>query len=375
MSRNSDWIKSGVVNRNYHIVNNLAKDERVNKIISVDFLPFTYKRAFKIFLKEHIFNNKRGEFVYKSLTTQAWQASDKIYVYSTINSVINKNKIIIEIDRLIKSQNMQDNLVVFNFNPMHIDYFDKFNQSLNIFDAVDNWTEHSSYAKYKNLLQNNYEIINQKSDLIYSVSQDMCLNFKNSNCIWLPNAVDYDHFQSNNKAELLNDIKMPIIGFLGILQDRIDIELLIFIAKKNPDKTIVLAGPVWKNFAKEKLKNFTNIIFTGPVKYQDIPKFYNSFSVGIIPYKVNRFTQSTNSMKYYEYLASGIPVVSTNAGGIEKFSEVIYSADTYEQFNANIQKAIKSDSQEQRKTRKNFVQNMTWKARANEILSDIFSKI
>ena len=78
MSKYSDWTKSGVVNRNYHILHNLAKDERVDKIISVDFFPFTYKRALKVFTKDHILNDRRGEIVYGDLTTQMWQVSSKI---------------------------------------------------------------------------------------------------------------------------------------------------------------------------------------------------------------------------------------------------------------------------------------------------------
>jgi len=262
-----------------------------------------------------------------------------------------------------------------NFNPLYTDYFDKFNQKVNIFDTVDNWATHSSYHKKKKKLLDNYKIITEKSNLIYTVSEDLVDFLESEKSIWLPNAVDFDHFQTSERIDVLNNIKTPIIGFLGILQDRIDVGLLEEIAKTHTDKTLVLAGPVWKNFPKDKLQKYKNIIFTGAVKYSDIPKYYNSFDVGIIPYKTNDFIKSTNSMKYYEYLASGLPVISTVSGGVEKFNDVIYISKDSNEFNDNINKALKENSEKLIQLRKEFVKSMTWKARVNEILSDILSII
>ncbi|MCC6639510.1 glycosyltransferase, partial [Candidatus Falkowbacteria bacterium] len=238
---------------------------------------------------------------------------------------------------------------------------------------IDNWAVHSSYKRHKDQLLKNYEIIDAKSDLIYTVSQELTESFSNKHVSWLPNAVDFDHFQGIETVRELADKPRPIIGFLGILQDRIDTQLLEKIAKRYTDATLVLAGPVWKGFPKEWLMKFPNIVFAGPVSYRNIPKFYNTFDVGIITYNNSEFIKSTNSMKYYEYLAAGLPVVSTWSGGIEKFTDVMYVAHTHDEFLDYIQKALDENTPQKEQERKSYVQDMTWKNRVDEILRTIDS--
>jgi teichuronic acid biosynthesis glycosyltransferase TuaH len=375
MSRYSDWTESGVVNRNYHILQTLAKDERVNKIIAVDFLPFNWKRALKTIWKDQIKKDRRGEVLYGDLTTQAWQVSSKVIVYSTFDSVLNKKNVVKKLNNLTAKVGMRENLIVWNFNPLFTNYFDLLNQKLNIFDAVDNWIHHSSYASRKKLLTRNYRITKEKSDLIYTVSQDLKEFFDSPKAKWLPNAVDFDHFQTQERIESLEKIDRPIIGFLGILQDRIDIDLLESVAQTHSDKTLVLAGPVWQGFPKARLEKLANVIFSGAVRYEDIPKYYNSFDVGIIAYKGNEFIKSTNSMKYYEYLAAGLPVVSTMSGGIEDFKDVIYTADTYDRFNVQISAALEENSITLEQKRRDFVKPMSWEARIGRVFKDIEDKL
>lgn len=378
MSKYSDWQK-GVVNRNYHILHNLTKNENINKIIAVDFFPFTWKKAIKTYIKDQILNDTRGSIKYGDLTSRCWQISSKILVYSTIDSVLNSKKIIFELNKIIKMQEMENNLIVWNYNPLYTDYLhNQFNQVLNIFDAVDDWLEHASYKKYKNKLKKNYQDILENSNLIFTVSQYLKKElFKNQNNVhWMPNGVDLDFFQSQtNVSERLNDIPKPIIGFLGILQDRIDSNLLEFLAKKNTDKSIVLAGPVWKNFPKEKLNKYSNVYFLGPIPYQEIPSLYNGFDVGIITYKTTKFIQSTDPMKFYEYLAAKLPIVSTPVAGLDRFQELIQIADTHEKFHHLINQAIKEDKDELIEEKLNVLKNNTWQYRIKQMIDLIYNKI
>src|SRR4030042_2395274 len=254
MSKYSDWQK-GVVNRNFHVLHNLAKRDEINKIIAVDFLPFNWKKALKSFFLDQILRDTRGTIIYGDLTSQCWQISSKILVYSTFDSVLNKKRIITELQKILAKENMQNNLIAWNYNPMYTDYFDKFNQKLNIFDAVDNWQEHSSYKKYKEKLKQNYQTIKEKSDLIFTVSENLKKELfgNKENISWLPNGVDLEYFQGIAEiSPKLKNIPEPIIGFLGILQDRIDADILLTLAKNNPDKSIALAGPIWSKFPKKK---------------------------------------------------------------------------------------------------------------------------
>jgi len=292
MSKYSDWQK-GVVNRNFHVLHNLAKSNQVNKIIAVDFLPFNFKRAVKTYLKDQIIKDTRGSIVYGNLTSRCWQVTSKILVFSSVDSILNPKNILTELNKIIVKEEMQNNLIVWNYNPLYIDYLDnQLNQTLNVFDAVDDWLTHSSYARFIPALKNNYQTIKEQSDLIFTVSKSLKeeLFENNDNTHWLPNAVDLELFQNETKVSpLLNDLPRPIIGFLGILQDRIDLKIIEYLVQNNPKKSIVLAGPVWKDFPKKSFEQYNNVHFLGPVPFTEIPSLYNGFDVGIIPYKVNDF--------------------------------------------------------------------------------------
>ncbi len=377
MSKYSDWQK-GIANRNYHVLHNLVKRDEVNKVIAVDFIPFNWKRAVKTYIYDQILNDTRGDIVYGDLTSRCWQISSKILVYSTIDSLLNPEKIISELNKIIDKEEMRDNLIVWNYDPFYTDYFNKYNQVLNIFDAVDDWSTHSSYNKYAGTLRRNYETIKLKSDLIFTVSEYLKKKiFDNqTNCFWLANAVDLQNFQNETKIHpLLKNIKKPIIGFLGILQDRIDTEILTYLVEKNPDKSLVLAGPVWQNFTKKKLRKYSNIHFLGLIKHPDIPSLYNGFDCGIIPYKTNDFIKSIDPMKIYEYLAAGLPIVSTPISGLERFSNLIGFADSPENFNNAVNYSLNLDKNEIKRQAWPILEQNTWDIRIGEMLELINQKL
>jgi teichuronic acid biosynthesis glycosyltransferase TuaH len=377
MSKYSDWQK-GIANRNYHVLHNLVKSEQVNKIIACDFLPFNWKMAVKTYINDQILKDTRGEVVYGDLTSRCWQISSKILVYSTIDSVLNKSRIITELKKIIAKEDMEQNLVIWNYDPMYADYFGKFENATYVFDAVDDWQSHSSYKKYESILKGNYETIKAKSDLIFTVSEYLRDNLfeKQSHVHWMPNAVDLEFFQSETKVHpLVASLPHPIVGFLGILQDRIDLDILDSLASNNPEMSIVLAGPVWKNFPVKNFCKYKNVHFLGPIKRWEIPMLYNGFDVGIIPYKTNKFVKSTDPMKYYEYLASNLPVVSTPIPGSERFGEMVIVANTPEQFNSAVNQALSGERETLKNERIKMLENNTWSKRVGEMLELINGKL
>lgn len=370
MSKYSDWQK-GIANRNYHVLHNLVKSEQVNKIIAVDFLPFNWKMALKTYINDQILNDTRGEVVYGDLTSRCWQVTSKILVYSTIDSILNKTRIITELKNIIAKEGMEENLVIWNYDPMYVDYFNQFENATYIFDAVDDWTNHSSYQKYQKQLVGNYEAIKARSDLIFTVSQSLQDNLfdKQSHVHWLPNAVDLEFFQNEKKVHpLLEKFPHPVVGFLGILQDRLDTNILEYLAANNPEMSIILAGPVWRNFPVKKLSRFSNIHFIGQIKHWEIPMLYNGFDVGIIPYKTNKFIKSTDPMKYYEYLAANLPVVSTPVPGVERFGELVLVANSAEQFNDEVEQALSGERDLLKAERLKVLAGNTWQVRVGEML-------
>jgi glycosyltransferase involved in cell wall biosynthesis len=138
-------------------------------------------------------------------------------------------------------------------------YWQSLGQKFTIFDAVDNWLNHSSYQKYKEQLKASYDLIEKQADLIFTVSPNLVHFFGDQpNVYWLPNGVDTKHY--SQKFSLINrdiaDIPKPVIGYIGVIQDRVDLKLLEHLAVANPSKSIVLVGPVWneQDEAKKALR-------------------------------------------------------------------------------------------------------------------------
>lgn len=377
MSRYSDWQK-GIANRNYHVLHNLVKNDQVNKIIAVDFLPFTWKRAIKNYVSDQILKDTRGEVVYGDLTSRCWQISSKILVYSTVDSVLGPQRIINELHKIIDKEDMQSNLVIWSYDPMYVDYFNKFDKAIYVFDAVDDWLHHAGYRRYQKVLKGNYETIKAKSDLIFTVSEYLRDNvFENqSNAFWLPNAVDLEFFQKDAQVHpLVKKFSHPRIGFLGILQERIDTKILEYLAINNPEMSIILAGPVWKDFPVNKFKKYANVHFLGPIKHWEIPQLYNGFDVGIIPYKINKFVKSTDAMKFYEYLAANLPVVSTPIPGSDRFGDMVIVANSPEQFSNAVEQALTGDREILKTERYNVLEKNTWEKRVGKMLDLIYEKM
>ncbi len=377
MSSYVEWQK-GTVNRNYHIFNYLLRDKNVKRLIVVDFLPFTIRRAMRNYW-ENIIKGVKGRVVYRDLTTKCVRINRdgaELYVFSTIDSIFSHKKVIKKINKVLERITRLPRIIYSCF-PMFVDYFSNIKADLTIFDAIDNWIEHPSFLKHQSVLKENYKIINEKSDLVFTVSEELINFFENQgrtkNLYWIPNGVDTNHFtpMSDLGAGVMDDVLRPIVGYLGTIQHRFDVELLEYLAKNNPKKSFVLAGPIWRSELKEKLKKYKNIYLTGRIPYSQAPDYINCFDVAIIPHKLDKFVKSTYSLKLLEYLSCGKPVVTTPTPDTEEFKDVIYRASNYEDFNKKINLALKEDSPLLTEKRIERVKKESWEMKIGEMMEKI----
>ncbi|MFA6307618.1 MAG: glycosyltransferase [Patescibacteria group bacterium] len=377
MSNYSEWDE-GVSNRNYHILRELLNREDIGKILAVDYLPLNFKRALRNYKEGIVLNIKDAKVIKRGLTHKVSKISDKLYVYTDTDFWLRPNSSIKRIKRTAIDLNFGD-FVLWSYYPFAAPYWDNMGQKMTIFDAVDNWLLHSSYAKYTDKLKFAYEKIKNETDLIFVVSKNLTNFFDDQpNVYWIPNGVDIKHY--NKKFSLINrdisDISKPIIGYIGVVQEKVDFNLLRYLSEKNPDKSIVVVGPVWaeQEKAKEELNQQKNVYFLGYKKYAEAPQYIQQFDVGIIPHKTAGFSATTNPMKMYEYLACGKPVVATNNIGTENVADMISLAKDYESFNTLINQAILDDSIAAQENRKELVKKFSWFNTVTKMLELISNK-
>lgn len=148
--------------------------------------------------------------------------------------------------------------------------------------------------------------------------EEKCLQ-KNPNTFFLPNVVDEVHFGKAMEEGIvpldLVNVPKPRLFYHGVLSDfKVDFDLLIDIANKKPDWSIVLIGEEregQRSKSLSTLRAMPNVYMLGFKVYEELPNYLRFADVGMLPSCIDRYTKSMFPMKYYEYLASGVPVVST----------------------------------------------------------------
>ena len=378
MSNYSEWDE-GVSNRNWHVLKQLEQRPEIGKILAIDYLPLTWKRALRSYKEDIVLNIEGSKIVKRNLTSKVSKVSEKIYVYSDIGFWLRPKHTMKEIKKTALELNFGD-FVLWSFFPFVAPYWHDLGQKLTIFDAVDNWSLHSSYEKQKKNLSNSYDTVKDEADVIFVVSPSL-LNFfdDQDNVYWVPNGVDIKHY--NKKFTLINrdisDLPKPIIGYIGVIQDKVDLDLVKHVARDNKDKSVVLVGPVWneQSEARNVLEGEENVHFLGYKKYEEAPMYIQQFDVGIIPHKKSGFSASTNPMKMYEYLACGKPVVASDDIGTDNVNEIIKVANTPEDFSKAIGTVLDEDSEEKEVIRRDFVKKFSWSKTVDKMLELVNNKL
>ena len=150
----------------------------------------------------------------------------------------------------------------------------------------------------------------------------------------IKNGVDFDLF--HQAFDPNRDHARKVVGYLGSIDDRLDYDLLEYLIKKQPNWDFHFVGRVTYPEGKNRLSSFENVTFFGALQPDEIPGYLKKFDVGIIPFVVNQFTQNIYPLKINEYLAAGLPVVSTNFANLDDFNEYIEIADRQDIFYAAV---------------------------------------
>jgi len=149
--------------------------------------------------------------------------------------------------------------------------------------------------------------------------------------------VDVAHFGRARSDDLevpadVASLAGPIMGYYGVIDERLDYELLRNLAAQLPELQLVMVGPVVKVDPRE-LPQAPNIHWLGQRDYAQLPSYLKSFDVCLMPFALNEATEYINPTKTLEYMAGGRPIVSTAvADVVHHFTPVVAVADSPEEF-------------------------------------------
>ena len=164
------------------------------------------------------------------------------------------------------------------------------------------------------------------------------------------------------------------IGFVGNLEQKIDISLVAKIAERFHDCQIVLLGSTHANPQVLQLKHFPNVRLPGVVPYEQIGAWLSRFDVGIIPHLDLDMTQSMNPLKLYVYLSWRVPVVSTEIYNIDKSSQFVRVARTHNEFLEHVASALEKGRMDEAASQR-YIDENSWEERFRSHVDELLAPL
>jgi glycosyltransferase involved in cell wall biosynthesis len=167
----------------------------------------------------------------------------------------------------------------------------------------------------------------------------------NDNCHFYGCGVDCEHFgkaraKETKMAADLASIPKPILGYFGVVDERMDYELIARLADANRDWSVVMIGPTMK-VDETSLPKRPNLHWLGQRSYMDLPAYCKGFDVCTMPFALNESTEFINPTKALEYMATGRMIVSSAVPDVVRnFGAVVKIAQDQEEFVALCRKAV-----------------------------------
>jgi glycosyltransferase involved in cell wall biosynthesis len=157
----------------------------------------------------------------------------------------------------------------------------------------------------------------------------------------------------------------PVIGFFGLLADWVDLDIIAALARARPQWSFVLVGKTQTDL--RPVHGVPNVHLVGQRPYSELPRYCRGFDVGLIPFRMNELTLRVNPLKLREYLAAGLPVVSTPLPEVVRYQGVVHIATHTEGFLQEIEAAIHERTSARDRDRVELMRSEGWEARVAEM--------
>jgi glycosyltransferase involved in cell wall biosynthesis len=256
------------------------------------------------------------------------------------------------------------NYIFWYYTPMALAFTSSFNPDVVVYDCMD---ELSAFKfAPPSLKQNELELL-KRADVVFTGGHSLYEAKKHShqNIHPFPSSIDKEHFYKGRlkMADPADQagIPHPRIGFYGVVDERMDIQLIGEVASKRPEWHFVIIGPVVKIDPATLPKN-SNIHYLGGKTYNELPAYLGGWDIAIIPFALNESTRFISPTKTPEYLSAGKPVISTSIRDVVHpygTNNLVHIADSASEF---IQAAEKELNQADRNA---------WLTKVDEFLSDV----
>ena len=308
---------------------------------------------------------------------------ENLYVYSPLvlpfpylrmARWLNRKMILSTLDKWMRVMDFHDPVIwVFLPTPLTLDIIENINSRLVVYYCIDNFMASSLAAK--KIRDSEIKLL-KLADLVFVTSRALqrhCAPYSRTVHIF-PFAVSYEALERKRLAPPehvaeFDTIPKPVIGYVGGIHKWMDLGLLAAAARKFPEYSFVLIGPVQTDVSQ--LAGLKNVYMLGKKEHAVIPDYVRYFDVCIIPYLLTDYTKNVYPTKLNEYLAMGKPVVSTDLPEIAYFNETNRNAvlvgATPDEFCAQIVKALRASGTSDIEGRVAIAKSNSWSARIEQM--------
>jgi UDP-galactopyranose mutase len=248
--------------------------------------------------------------------------------------------------------------LVWFYTPMALPLLERLDPLAVVYDCMD---ELSAFAGAPPELRAREAELMRRADLVLTGGPSLydAKRGLHPNVLCLPSSVDAAHFslegrrdrddaQAERARALQGDIAAPRLGYFGVIDERMDLDLVRRLADADAGWNVVMVGPIVK-IDPQSVPRRPNLHWLGQQPYELLPRLIEGWSVGLLPFALNESTRFISPTKTLEYMAAGKPAVSTAIRDVETlYGDVVRIARTPDDFVAACREALAETATERR---------------------------
>ena len=230
-----------------------------------------------------------------------------------VNADGSRNQMVREVLNSFLKKEQVSSYVAWFYTPMALDFAAHLDPSAVVYDCMD---ELSMFKGAPPELHENERRLFRLADLVFTGGASLfeAKQHQHRRVHLFPSSVEVAHFGKarigDHSPEDQRHIARPRIGYAGVIDERMDLDLLREMARRSPEWRFIMIGPVVK-IDPASLPNESNIHYFGMKSYQDLPAYFSGWDVAMLPFARNDSTRFISPTKTPEYLSAGLRAVST----------------------------------------------------------------
>tara|TARA_R110002020_G_scaffold85914_1_gene211597 strand:+ start:23831 stop:24952 length:1122 start_codon:yes stop_codon:yes gene_type:complete len=292
-------------------------------------------------------------------------------ISTSLTIVRPKVESIAHIQHVLKELNLQSIDIVWFYSAAFVELIPYINANTMIYDCMD---ELSQFKGASQQLRVQEEFLIKKADLVFTGGKSLyeTKSKLSPNVYCFPSSVDVAHFkQSSTYSKISLDlaaIPKPIVGYIGVIDERLNLNLIHETALALPKISFIMIGPLAK-IDEGDLPRAHNIHYLGMKSYDDLPFYLKHIDISMMPFALNEATEFISPTKTLEYMAAGKPIISTPIKDVTRdYSQVIEIVTNAYEFSQAIIKISSSEIKINKSAYESILKQTSWDATTKKML-------